>query len=81
MRETLLKQLNQSVAEGYAKKLESALYAPLELKPDSDLSYHKHVVRKGSRLYMTGLDILGIEIDGKPIAGVYNYNGQLIGFK
>jgi len=81
MRETLITQLNEAVKEGYAKKLESALYAPLEIKPGSELNYHKHAARKGSRLYMTGLDILGVELDGKPIAGVYNYNGELIGFK
>ncbi len=81
MRDRLISQLNDALRCADSKTVEKVLFAPVQIKDDSELVYHKHSVLKNSKLLMTNLCVLGIVIDGVPIAGVYDDAGELVGFK
>jgi len=81
MRDQLITQLNDVLKCADSRAVEKVMFAPVQLKDDSELVYHKHSVLKDSKLLMTNLCVLGIVIDGVPIAGVYDDAGELVGFK
>lgn len=81
MRETIVTQLNDLLVGSDPNMVEKVLFASLQLADDSDLAYHRCAVVKDSKIRMTGLCVLGCVIDGVPIAGVYDNDGKLIGFK
>lgn len=81
MRKQLINQFNSLLVDSDRSTIENVMFAPVRLADDSDLAYHRCAVVSGGSIYMTGLCILGSVIDGVPIAGVYDSDGKLIGFK
>jgi hypothetical protein len=81
MREALIAKLNKMLDEGDQPALEATLMSPVPISDLSPLSMHRCAARVECRSWLTGLDVVGIAIDGKPIIAEYDDAGVIQGFR
>ena len=81
MRERVIGMLEGMLDDGNQEAIESTFMSPVRIPDASPLSQHRFAARVDCESYMSGLCVLGIMIDGKPIVARCDDIGVIQGFK
>jgi hypothetical protein len=81
MRSRFVQQLNEVFSESGPESVEALLFVGVSIDCQSRFAKHPCAVKSEGKVYMGYLDLVGLVMDGRPIAGIYDHQGRLTGFK